>query len=138
MNEAERTNLVTGISVCRRAPRLNHLLFADDSLMFCEANGETMTRLQTILNTYEDASWQQLNREKTSMVFSANVPPDKQQSIMALWNSPHVQQYEKYLGLPQMVGRSKARAFAEIKHKVWQNCKDGNIAYSPMEEEKFS
>ncbi|CAI9771185.1 unnamed protein product [Fraxinus pennsylvanica] len=54
------------------------------------------------------------------MVFSANVPPDKKQAIMALWNASQIQQYEKYLGLPPMVGRSKTQAFSEIKHKVWQ------------------
>ncbi|KAF5458555.1 hypothetical protein F2P56_022578 [Juglans regia] len=36
---------------------------------------------------------------------------------MNLWGTSQVQQYEKYLGLPPMVGRSKTNAFVEIKHK---------------------
>ncbi|XP_022841874.1 uncharacterized protein LOC111365549 [Olea europaea var. sylvestris] len=119
LNKAERNKNVTGIQVCRGAPSLNHLLFADDSLIFCEANESTTSRLQALLSSYEDASGQQLNRDKTSMVFSANVSQDKQESIMALSNAPQVQQYDKYLGLPPMVGRSKTRAFSDIKHKVW-------------------
>ncbi|CAI9771184.1 unnamed protein product [Fraxinus pennsylvanica] len=45
MNEAESTSRLTSIQVCQRAPRVNHLLFADDSLIFYEAKEETMSRL---------------------------------------------------------------------------------------------
>ncbi|KAF5454653.1 hypothetical protein F2P56_024301 [Juglans regia] len=62
---------------------------------------------------------QQLNREKIAMGFSANVDQNNRQAIMNLWCSTQVQQYDKYLGLPHVVGRSKSRAFAGIKHKVW-------------------
>lgn len=30
-----------------------------------------------------------------------------------------MQQYDKYLGLHPVVGKSKTRAFADIKHRVW-------------------
>lgn len=120
LNEAERNRQVTGIQVSRGAPRLNHLLFADDSLIFCEANEETTSQLQSLLNIYEDALGQQLNKDKTAMVFSNNIRPEQQQALMDLWNAPQVKQYEKYLGLPPMIGRSKSRAFSEIKRRVWQ------------------
>ncbi|XP_035542108.1 uncharacterized mitochondrial protein AtMg00310-like [Juglans regia] len=53
------------------------------------------------------------------MVFSANVNQHNRHAIMNLWCSTQLQHYDKYLGLPTMVGRSKSRAFAGIKHKVW-------------------
>lgn len=53
------------------------------------------------------------------MVLSMNVPIGKQEKIMSLWGVTQVQQYEKYLALPPMIGRSKSQAFLEIKHKVW-------------------
>lgn len=98
---------------------MNHLLFADDSLFFYEANVSTTSRLQAILSIYEDASGQQLNKDKTAMVFSTNVKQDDRRATMALWTVPQVQQYEKYIGLPPMVGRSKTQAFSEIRHKIW-------------------
>ncbi|XP_040987716.1 uncharacterized protein LOC121235437 [Juglans microcarpa x Juglans regia] len=53
------------------------------------------------------------------MVFSANVDMEKRQTIMNLWNSSQLQQYENYLGLPPLIGRSKTTASADIKHRVW-------------------
>lgn len=37
-----------------------------------------------------------------------------------MWGRGHHKQYEKYLGLPPIIGRSKKKAFAEIKAKVWK------------------
>ena len=61
-----------GISVCRSAPKLSHLFFTDDSLIFCKASLQECDSLQRILQVYEIASDQQLNKAKTSLFFSTN------------------------------------------------------------------
>ena len=33
---------------------------------------------------------------------------------------PAIQQYEKYLGLPALVGRAKKQSFVYIKERVWR------------------
>lgn len=38
---------------------------------------------------------------------------------MDFWGVQKFHQYEKYLGLPPLVGRAKTKAFSDIKHKVW-------------------
>ena len=45
-----------GIRVSFRSPWVNHLLFADDSLIFIKANEESAARLNDILAIYGDAS----------------------------------------------------------------------------------
>ncbi|XP_042952134.1 uncharacterized protein LOC122289223 [Carya illinoinensis] len=119
LNRANSHNQVEGIRVCRWAPKLNHLLFADDVVLFCRVNMQTCLTLQHKLDIYEKASGQKINREKTSMVFSQNVNQSQQDEIMQFWGVHQFQQYDKYLGLPPMVGRGKYQAFSSLNHRVW-------------------
>jgi hypothetical protein len=72
LNQAERMGVITGVPTSKRGPRLSHLFFADDSLLFCKANSVEWRRLTKILEKYEEASGQKLNRDKTSIFFSRN------------------------------------------------------------------
>ncbi|XP_042944567.1 uncharacterized protein LOC122278446 [Carya illinoinensis] len=63
---------------------------------------------------------QMINKQKTAMIFSSNVPSSLRQTIMAMWGGTTVQQYGKYLGLPPIVGKAKTIAFGEIKSRVWR------------------
>ena len=58
-----------GITICRGAPRLSHLFFADDSFIFCKATLDKCNAIQRILGVYEQASGQQLNQTKTALFF---------------------------------------------------------------------
>lgn len=37
-NKAEREGKITGLAISRGGSKLNHLFFANDSLLFCKAN----------------------------------------------------------------------------------------------------
>ena len=73
--------VLEGVAMCRGGPKLSHLFFVDNSLIFCKASMEECNALQQILKVYEDASGQQLNRAKTSLFFSRNTPNDIQEEI---------------------------------------------------------
>ena len=107
-----------GIAVYRRGPKLSHLFFADDSLIFCKASLAECDTLQQILKVYEQASGQQLNRTKTSLFFSRNTPHEIQEEIKQRFGAQVIKQHEKYLGLPSLVGKNKRSTFNEIKEKL--------------------
>ena len=49
-------------------------------------------------------SEQKLNMEKTSFFFSRNTNNDMKEAIKELFGAQIIQQHEKYLGLPLLVG----------------------------------
>lgn len=86
---------------------VNHLLFADDSIIFYTVEMETNKRVQKLLEVYVQASSQLINSDKIVMVFSKNTPEGLRQELMSLWRNGRNQQYENYLGLPPFIGRAK-------------------------------
>jgi hypothetical protein len=72
LNKAENDGLICGIKLAPLAPRVNHLLFADDSLMLLEANIQGVETIKSILQIYEECSGQMINRDKSSVMFSSN------------------------------------------------------------------
>ena len=61
---------IKGFSLCRRGPALTHLLFTDDSLLFCRATGDECKKIMEILETYEGESGQKVNKNKIAIFFS--------------------------------------------------------------------
>ena len=106
--------------VCPNAPSINHLLFADDSLLLLKVDEMSASHLQNILSLYEVCSGQIINKEKSSIMFSRNTRESDRQSMMQALDISSEATNEKYLGLPIYMGRSKSKTFAYIKDRVWK------------------
>ena len=120
MQEAERCGSISGFRIGSRGPKLSHLLFADDTLLFGKASLQEAQHIKTILDLYKAASGQEVNFDKSAVVFSKNTDPAVRRSITQLLNIKEVPTHDKYLGLPTVVGRSKAEVFSSVKERIWQ------------------
>ena len=60
--------------MCRSAPSVSHLLFADDTLLFFEATSEQAENVKAALLMYESATGQSLNFNKCSIFFGVACP----------------------------------------------------------------
>lgn len=110
---------IQGCRICVQAPTITHLLFADDSFLFCKSEVEEVREVKAILQMYEMQSGQAINLQKSGIYFSSNVRLDKQVEIK---NMPGVHKdlsTGKYLGLPSLIGRSKKTAFNFLKDRLW-------------------
>jgi hypothetical protein len=63
LNHAVGLGKISGVPICRGGTRINHLFFADDSLLFGRANLEEWRQIKDILDVYERASGQKVNIE---------------------------------------------------------------------------
>jgi hypothetical protein len=77
-------------------------------------------RLSQLLECYEKASGQQLNKENTSILFSCNTSQEDKDCIIQLSGVPGTPRYDKYLGQPALVGKSRMQEFKSIKDRVWK------------------
>lgn len=120
-----------GIRVSIRLPWVNHLLFADDSLIFLKAKIHSTARLNNILRIYTGCSGQAVNQEKSSVFFSPNASPPLRASVKQNLDI-HVEAFsERYLGLPTAVGRITSGTFDHIherSHSKMQGWSERNFA----------
>ena len=114
---------IRGVSLCLAGLRISHLLFVDDSLVFCRATVSECVKIQSLLFLYKLASGQSINREKTNIFFSSNTLPRTQDAITNFLGILATQSYEYYLGLPSLVGRAKKKSFSLIKERIWKKLK---------------
>ena len=81
IKNAELNGDIHGSSLCRRGPKITHLLFTDDNLLYCKATVEECANVLKILEAYEKASSQKVNRDKTALFFSRSTSDDIKSSI---------------------------------------------------------
>ena len=74
ISKVEREGAIHGFGLSKRSPKLIHLLFADDSLLFYRSNRSECQKVLEILAQYESLLGQQINKGKTTIFFSLNPP----------------------------------------------------------------
>jgi hypothetical protein len=119
IRDAETRGVLTGTKICRRAPPVSHLLFADDCFLFFKADVGEVNVMKDILTLYEIASGQAISLPKSEIYCSRNVPDPLKQTITDILGVQVVLGTGKYLGLPSMIGRDRNATFAYIKDRVW-------------------
>ena len=118
IQKAMNEDKIRGYSLCRYGPKISHLFFADDSLLFCRAQISDIQTIQEILEVYGRASGQQINKEKTTLFSSKSVSLEDKNSINTYLGVPKIKEHEKYLGLPVVAGRNRRASLNFIKERV--------------------
>ncbi|GAU30401.1 hypothetical protein TSUD_364470 [Trifolium subterraneum] len=93
------------VRICRGAPEVSHLLFADDCFLFCRANVSEVNELMRILHTYETASGQEVNLVKLEIFISRNMSQAAKEDL------------SRILGVKLVLGRALSKAAKEIMIK---------------------
>ncbi|XP_013613645.1 PREDICTED: uncharacterized protein LOC106319796 [Brassica oleracea var. oleracea] len=103
-----------GIKVARNSPKINHLLFADDTMFFTKTDSSACSCLMSILHSYEAASGQKINALKSFISCSRKTPAEIRLRVKSQLGIDKEGGVGKYLGLPEHFGRKKKDLFASI------------------------
>ncbi|CAA7053604.1 unnamed protein product [Microthlaspi erraticum] len=69
------------ISLSRGGPKLSHICFADDLILFAEASVSQVQVIRKVLETFCSASGQKVSLEKSKIFFSGNVSRELEMAI---------------------------------------------------------
>ncbi|CAL9234962.1 unnamed protein product [Arabidopsis halleri] len=94
-NKAQANGSLPGLRVAKGSPRVNHLLFADDTMFFCRSDLQSCRKLQSILQKLKTEQKRELHINKEGG-------------------------QGKYLGLPELFGRKKKDLFSQIVDRIKQ------------------
>ncbi|KAA3456600.1 reverse transcriptase [Gossypium australe] len=115
---AKRQGLIKGAKASRQGPTILHLLFADDCILFGEASHKGAKLLKDILQDYEICSGQCVNFSKSTVFFSPNTIEEDKAVVPRLLRIRVATNPEKYLGLPNMIGRRKKESFQNLLDRI--------------------
>jgi hypothetical protein len=105
LNKGIVDNMIPPIKVCRRAPGVSHLLFADDTLLYFKATRDQAERVKQSLDVYASCTGQLINPDKCSFLFGDSCPLAVKEDIQNVLGVTSLSFDKKYLGLPTPDGR---------------------------------
>ncbi|XP_022573038.2 uncharacterized protein LOC111214447 [Brassica napus] len=118
IKRAEETKKISGIKIARGSPSISHLLFADDSLFFCKAEQSQCEELVRIIDVYGTASGQQLNKEKSSVLFGSKVIASTKSDLRRSLGITKEGGMGMYLGMPEKICGSKKQVFSFVQDRM--------------------
>ncbi|KAL8088880.1 hypothetical protein AgCh_038591 [Apium graveolens] len=107
----EEKRWIHGIKICRKAPVVSHMLFADDSYVYCKANAAEGLKVMELLNIYESALGQK------------EITKDIERSLAKFWwDDPKTGKKIHWLRWERLCNHKSARCMG------FRNFRDFNVA----------
>lgn len=112
------------LKICRAAPGISHLLFADDTLLFFKANSDQAGHVKDVLETYSRCTGQSINPAKCSIMFNEKGQQTVHDEVKQILGVQLAAFEAKYLGLPTPSGRMKGDRFQNLKERLGKRLND--------------
>ncbi|KAF7839244.1 reverse transcriptase [Senna tora] len=91
-------SMIKGIKIARGAPSINHLMYADDILLFFKADKTTCVQVNKMLHQFGELAGLWMNPQKSEVKFSPNITEERGGVLTRLLNCRRVDHLGKYLG----------------------------------------
>lgn len=106
------------IQLVRGGPRISHLAFGDDVLLFAEASEGQVTLMRHVLGVFCRFTGQKISEAKTRIFFSKNVDQHVKRRICEVAGFQMTEDLGNYLGVPIIHKRVNSSFFCFILDKV--------------------
>ncbi|KAL4360430.1 hypothetical protein GQ457_04G021670 [Hibiscus cannabinus] len=114
----QKAGNIMGIQASQQGPRINHLFYADESIIFVCNSVQEFTRLKEVLHIFAYSSGQRINFDKSTVFFSPNTMAAHRQRLLSTLPLYEVLDPGIYLGAPLKVGKNKTNVFNYINETV--------------------
>ncbi|KAI0529234.1 hypothetical protein KFK09_001781 [Dendrobium nobile] len=105
-----------GVNISTYGPRISHLLYADDVLLYSEASKKVSLKVKGILSNFSKWTGQSINMEKSGILFGKMVDRRRRKAITRTLGIKEVKQFT-YLGIKMALRRLKANDYQFIIEK---------------------
>ncbi|XP_072061976.1 uncharacterized protein [Arachis hypogaea] len=106
------------VAVSRNGPRLSHLMFADDLLLFCKASKAQVIEVMHCLDLFSRASGLKVNLHKSKAQCSKRVSERRKEVLSGVSNIRFCNDLGKYLGINIGHARASRKMAQEIIEKI--------------------
>lgn len=118
LTRAELDGKLSGIKISRHSPRVTHLLYADDLVIYCKADIHEAETVIDCLNQFCAWTGQEINWHKSAVHYSKNVPPQLRRELGTVLGILECTHKGSYLGHPFCKFGSKNEAFKGVMEKL--------------------
>ena len=106
------------MKVARACPSISHLLFQDDSLIFCRAQKQEWQKFLKILKEYEGVSGQHINFQKSPIQFVHKIEESIRHELWDILGIQNLGGMWSYLRMPDNLGGSKIQVFGFVYDRL--------------------
>ncbi|CAL5415768.1 unnamed protein product [Camellia sinensis] len=117
MHRAHELGIIKGVKVGAKEVMISHLQFADDSMLFCEADLEQIVHIKRVLRCFEILSGMRINFHK-SVVCGVGVDVEALSSCADILNCKVQGLPMKFLGLPLGANPGRKSTWKPVLDKV--------------------
>lgn len=118
LRRKEEDGALHGFRVSSGGVSVSHLLFANDSVVFCHATEEEALGVISVLDQYAEGSGQVINKDKSSLFFGSNCTKRMRKKILRITCIQVREGFGKHLGLQADFGQSKKVVFEEVRKNI--------------------
>lgn len=118
INQSVRLNNWSPVTITRTGPRISHLFFVDDVLLFTKAKPSQTRLVANVLHEFCAISGFKVSLEKSQAFASKGVPTSRKNKIQEITQISFTSNLGKYLGFHIIQGRQQREDFAEVIERV--------------------